>query len=496
MAKETFPLVGSITSRSGQAAEYWYFNPPDWSAAVVDQGFKNGVFDVVTNAVTGRATPCIRAVPQFGASSYPSGVSDNIRAVMLWTGASDAIVSATDATNSTIYSNSSSIGAITGKVKYFSETTISGVANFVATADSNRAWFYPSGGALTEITDGDFPPKQGTPLTITGNFVHMDGFAFIGCTNGQIWNSDLNSLSAWTSTSYVTCSSKPDGLVGIVRYKDLIVGLGKASIDYFYNAGNAVGSPLSRVSSGSANIGCINADSICAFGETVAFIGAPSSGGSIGVYVLDGQSAKKISPAAVDDFITGRDVTTFKMNVIAPYGKFLLFVQEIDGFGILFDPDTKLWTYYQPTIGIKQTALIIANMIGGGSNTRVYTLSAGGTTRVLYMDAANGYEPMYMQIGPMDSGSMDYKTCNEFRLIGDVSSPTSTATAYISYSDNDGTTWSTERAITFASGGSFNNKLTRLGRYRRRFYRIRMPYTGFGSVLPPRLHAVEMDIAA
>ena len=67
---------------------------------------------------------------------------------------------------------------------------------------------------------------------IDWNMPLMDGYTFVMCTNGQIWNSDLNSVEDWTlaSVQYVTAQKKPDAGVGIALYQNSIVAFSSSSM--------------------------------------------------------------------------------------------------------------------------------------------------------------------------------------------------------------------------------------------------------------------------
>ena len=153
MPVKRIPLVGGTNYRSGGSA----FN----FSALGAQQFYECVFDVFPNEITRLNTIYVGARDSYGQSSVPNGVTGGT-AILPWTGKGTNVVTAFGATNSTIYNDSSSLGAITGRATFISETLISGTPNIViiSASGSGRTWFYPDAGALTEITDTDFPPKQ------------------------------------------------------------------------------------------------------------------------------------------------------------------------------------------------------------------------------------------------------------------------------------------------------------------------------------------------
>lgn len=125
---------------------------------------------------------------------------------------------------------------------------------------------------IAKIIDADFPANQTPARTIVGTFVHLDGFAFILCSDGTLWNSDINSISAYTATSFLTAAAYPDPGTALAKLGGYIMVFGPNSMEPFYNAGNVSGSPLTRVTNGTKKIGaysvqpqlsgslCINCD--------------------------------------------------------------------------------------------------------------------------------------------------------------------------------------------------------------------------------------------
>ena len=105
--------------------------------------------------------------------------------------------------------------------------------------------FRSNAGTVTQITDGQFPGNNSRVLA--GGMAHMDGYSFQMDTTGDLWNSDLNSITSWTASGYIPCNSYPDTGVAAMRFKSFIMGFGSLSIQFFRNAGNPFGSPLKRV---------------------------------------------------------------------------------------------------------------------------------------------------------------------------------------------------------------------------------------------------------
>lgn len=478
------PLVGSVQERT-QAAVF--------TASQKDAYFENCIFQKFDNPVTGNATIRVRQATS-PTSFISTGGAGEANSVMVWTGKSpgDRVVSAFGTTNGTIYDNTTSLGAITGKVKFFSETTISGTATIAAVSSSNRAWYYVDGGALTEITDTDFPAKQTPALTITGNFIHHDGYAFIAATNGTIWNSDLNSIANWSANSFITAQNKPDGLVGLAKYKDYICALGKYSVEFFKNDGNPVGSPLGRMSGTTINVGCISEYAILQFGETVAWVGA-AQGVSAGVYVLEGMQAKKISTPLIDEYIASTSPANLYLQAWCDAGHYYLLLRNgvSSGRAWMFDPELGLWSQMNCSQIIVATDVIVSSTLGlggGGGQFCVFVGPSGGDVYGVY---GNNRETATIIQPKFNAGTMKKKKMNSISVIGDgigIGSTGITVTVSVETQDQNFVSLGT------IDTGTSQCRMTRCGTFRNRAHKYSFG-AGSPTGTPPLiwLESVEYD---
>jgi len=483
MAKITIPLIGSMIEAD---VTHSYSS----KASMRGQNFRNCIFRYSQNAISGGSKIEVRPLTAFG-QYWRTGPSPAAlgSALMQWTGKGDGdnVVSAFGATNSTIYEDGTSRGSITGKVIWFSETMVTTTATFLALADNGRAWYYPDGGALTEITDTDFPTKQTPALTPTGNFVHMDGYAFIACTNGQIWNSDLNSVSGWTANNYVSAAGKPDGLIGLAKKGDYIYAFGTLSCDVYYNAGNATGSPLSPVKGASFSIGALNQYCILPFRDSVVWVGVSAEGG-IGVYILVGESPKKISTGLVDNFISAS--LELKLHTIIDQGKQIIFLGyhgagESSGYGYIYDPELNIWSsaLFSNNFEINQTIILRT------SNGAMYTVAVNDDYGALQSNLLVTYQTAIALIGPIGEG--EAHTIKSIQVLGDGFGTTTGLTVSIAVNHSDDiASWTSERDVTTKTGIAHRFGYAKSGRTR-----IRLSWTGDSNTVNDAwLNAVRVDI--
>ena len=453
------------------------------TASSKDQKFINFIPDRVDDPMNGSSKFYVHKRPGLAPNNTPS--AGNVgSALRLWIGSNSEVISAFGATNSTIYNGTTSIGTLTGVATDITETFVGTTPNLVIPTDSNKAYFYPSGGAMTQITDVDFPGNAGK--TITGTFVHMNGYAYIMCTDGTIYNSDLGSVSSWTSSSFISANMYPDKGVGLSRYKNLIVAFGKESIEFFTDVGNPFGSPLQKLQEATLHIGCLGPYSLCQFEDNIAWI-AGSDTGSFSVYILDGYQPKRISTNAIDTFIAQSGASNVYVTSCKLNGKTLLFV-ICNTFSYVYVLEDGIWHEWQPASG--GSILWHKFAASSASTSAIFAISRTATSGKVYKISMTS--PVYQDDGvtydctiitsKVDLNTERRKILNKFTLVGD----TTATTIYVAYSDDDYTTYSSERSIDCSKDRKYLNNL---GAFRRRSFRLRNSDT-----IPIRLEAIELEV--
>lgn len=171
---------------------------------------------------------------------------------------------------------------------------------------AHRTFFcQTSTAAFTEIVDADY-----TGLFHKGKMEHMDGFAFQLESTNKIYNSDLNSLASWNPTNVITKQIKQDIPRGLARLNNQILAFGDETVEMFYNAGNATGSPLSPIKQLHQRIGLQlqipsgGTHYYAILGNRLYFVGRAGGGNySNAVYSYNGSGFEKISSNYVDKLL-------------------------------------------------------------------------------------------------------------------------------------------------------------------------------------------------
>jgi hypothetical protein len=153
-------------------------------------------------------------------------------------------------------------------------------------SDGTDLYTIDDGGGLRRCVDADMPsPHAPFPVAI-------DGYVFLAKATtshtlgyADIYNSDLNNPLSWTAGSFISAEMYADRLKALVRVNNYILAIGQDSCEYFYDAGNALGSPLARYENAAIPVGCLHPNSIAYLKDTTMFLGNPGNGEQCFVFI-------------------------------------------------------------------------------------------------------------------------------------------------------------------------------------------------------------------
>lgn len=523
MPVQTIPLAGGINSRVGSAA---------YSK---DQVFKGGFFEIANNSVTGSKTAylnkrgAVAAPVSTGASAAATAIWASPS-----TGFTVTAYGGTTSTIYLGTTNAGSL-TTNSCCAHISETIIGTTTYYLFQADGIEGWYLPhdaatqtaytgdthtnttvdniastagmyvgqaitgsgfqagtriativgansititlatssslSGTALTKtpiakIIDADFPTSG-----LTGEFIELSGTIYIQTTDGKIYGSDLNSVSSWTATNFISANLYTDGGIGLAKDGDKIISFGQKSAEWFYNAGNPTGSLLSKTgrsmqtgaTAPSMSVGVIYA-AISSAGPVICW-GYAAQGSAWQIWMMDGGSPRKISNSFVEKIIYANAPNC--INSFAYQGDMYIFVAVLSGgvnYNLCYSIGTGLWT----------DAAFHDNMLISGISTALNLVEYTGTTGNYYrlgVDGSTadsvGTKTLTVQTAGLDFGTDKRKLVSAIWLDADTQA---SGTATLEASDDD--------FATFVTLGTFDmtkheKKITRCGSHKgERSYRL------------------------
>ena len=464
----------------------------------LDQKKVNCVYEPVINSFTGKRT--LKVVRRPGCSDSAGGTTAGTTSEVpylvavapgfsnnVFSGANQWVVSKngndikvadTSATITTVLTSASY------QPTYIDKTAVTGTETIILelTQPSNtthRVYYSTAIGTFTEITDAQF-----TGLNHAGKSEFLDGYMLKMTTNNRIYNSDLNSVSAWTADQYTPKNIQQDNPAGLARLGQIVLAFGENTVEAFYNAGNASGSPLGRLPQLNTKIG-LGGQMTTFFRGTAGvrhyyaevggklYFQGQEAGGlpSRGIYAFNGSRFEKVSTIYIEKLLS--DGTVYAMWPFGINGKIGLAI-SLSGVStnpqrwLMFFPDVNDW--FEWTSAAFQPANSGANFLGIGGLDSANKLARFEGSTVSWQDTLGTITSLFTETIqfkiPQDGNHR--KRMIMAGVIGDTSTSASTLNA--EFSDDDGVTWSTARGIDMTQ---INKKqIYRCGSFGSRFVRL------------------------
>ena len=365
---------------------------------------------------------------------------------------------------------------------------------YICFNNGSELWYHVVGsGTSTQVVDADYPAS--TYPTV----VFLDGYLFvIKKDTGDIYNSDLDTPANWTAGNYATAEINSDLAVALAKVKNYLVCFGRDGIEFFYDGANPSGSPLSRNESFYKSVTLTS--NVCVIGDSLFFSGRMKGQGQR-IFELSGESLNPVSVSWVD-----RTLQDKGYNSLLASGN-----SEMQGFGLslngqhfylfciapldvlmVYDLNNKLWYKWELAgTGSNRNqlqAIWTANdlvqdypFIALGNNTFISAFSS-----ITYQDYSVDFTCSYTT-ADYTSDTFNWKMCSRVALLCDYPSTGGAAsTAQISWSDDDGNTFSTPRDLTVTTNNPY---ITQCGRFRSRNWRIE-----YSDNYPFRMWGLSMDL--
>ena len=345
-------------------------------------------------------------------------------------------------------------------------------------------------GAYATAELNGFPTGQ-----LVAGAPYLDTYTVIGSPNGEIYTSNPNDPTVWNALNYITAEADPDNQVGLCKHLNYILSFGQYSVEFFYDAGNYPGSPLSVASSYKIELGCANGNSIVSIENVVFFVGTSQDLGP-SVYAISGTSPSKISTPFIDRIIQNSTLTDVKAYPLRINGHtfYILTLADLN-VTIVYDANEKVWTQWTMWAkgGVDSGVLNVyaeqyfrpSFYAGNGSiyyvldddNGKLYTVSDH-----VYNDAG---APIYYRsvTDLLDSGTTKRKFYQRVEIVGDKQP----AIMNIRHTDDDYKSWSPYRTVNLAAQ---RPQIYQTGQARRRAWEFLCT-----DNTPLRLLAAEVDFS-
>jgi len=365
---------------------------------------------------------------------------------------------------------------------------------YVCFNNGSELWYHVVGsGVSTKVVDADYP------VSTYPTIVFLDGYLFvIKKDTGDIYNSDLDTPSSWTAGNYITAEISPDLAIALAKVKNYLICFGRDGIEFFYDGANPTGSPLSRNESYYKAVTLTS--NVCSIGDSLFFT-ASAKNQSQRIYRLDGESLTVISNSWVDRMLESAGLNAINSNGISLAQGFSLtvlghhfyvFTLSSSNLILVYDIDTKFWYKWSWLDEFDAERSIQAVWSVNSIFQKFPYIAFNAKTlisqfdNVLYQDFNENFTCSYTTTD-YDSDTFNWKTCSRVGMYCDYPATGGTDTyVQVSWSDDDGNTFSTPRNLNVHSSNPY---ITQCGRFRSRNWRFE--YT---DNYPFRMWGITMDL--
>lgn len=410
----------------------------------------------------------------------------------------------------------------TGRVQFANNgVTANGVGgNQLIIVDGTNGYIYNvNTTAFTTISGGGWP---GAPDQVE----YLDGYFIVTKTGSMAYFvSNLYDGTTWGSLAFASINATPDTVQTVVNHRQQLFFLKTLSTEVWYNAGVAtsVGSPFARSSGAVYDYGCAARWSVAKGAQSFYFLCTQrsSDGGEvIGVAEVTDNAPVTISTPAISYKVsTSSTIANCFGYCYSDSGHmFYVLTNPDDDWTIVYDATTKMWHERSSiTVNTDSVKRHLSNcygyaygkhFVGDYRAANIYEMSSqyytdNGLDIVAFRTAQTISDKMLLDDVFISTLVVDAETgvgtntasitsqawqagytgsanililANGSITGGAIQNSVATPMAYLSWSNDDGHTWSSEYGQSMGAESNYGRTLKwrRLGRARGRVFKIRM----------------------
>jgi len=233
---------------------------------------------------------------------------------------------------------------------------------------------YTFAGSATSPATGTITATGGR-TTVRG-IVWLDGTFYVMDANATIYGSDLNAATTWSALNFITAEIEPGAGVALQKSQNYVIALKEWSTEFFYDAGNATGSPLSPVENGFNLIGCASGDSVANVDGTVFWLSQTRQKGR-GVYMMNGLEHIQISTPDVERILNLSTLATvYSFGVKISGHTFYVLTLVDQNVTLVYDATTKLWATWSSLTAASPVS--VSSLTLSGTTVTAVTATAHG----------------------------------------------------------------------------------------------------------------------
>lgn len=229
--------------------------------------------------------------------------------------------------------------------------------NVLVFGDGTTAYF-TDGATVTQLLG---PPVAangfpfGTDSFIRG-WAYLDGFLFVmRAPRDVLGTTNLDDPILWNLLNVIQARSEPDGGVFLAKHLNYVTAIKQWTTDFFYDAGNPTGSPLTYVQGATLPYGALHAMTVQEIDGMLIWIATNRTSGPQCV-ILEGMRPQIVSTPSVERILkTGSGDGWFSAVFKLGGHRFYVASTQNVGFTLVYDIDQKLWYQWTDPTGGRWT---------------------------------------------------------------------------------------------------------------------------------------------
>ncbi len=321
---------------------------------------------------------------------------------------------------------------------------------------------------------------------------YLDGYTFLlqhffgtSITPAVIWGSVSNSVDVngdWDPLNFITAQMSPDSGVYLGKQLVYVVCMKEWSTEFFYDAGNATGSPLAPAMNLRLSYGCASADSVQNITDVYYWL-SNNREASNQIVMLENAQMRVISTPTIDRLLRDVDISlVYSWHIKIDGHTFYVITFKNNNLTLAYDINQNRWDQWTDVNGN------YVPIVSSARNQAGVTVLQHETNGNLYYASTDYYTdasdiiPITIITPRWDGGTSKRKTISRMQFVSDILVGSLMS---VQVSDDDYQTWSQPRIVDL---GTVLPNLINCGTFRRRAWKFIVSDSVFW-----RLSAVDLQ---
>ncbi len=273
----------------------------------------------------------------------------------------------------------------------------------------------PAANTFTYTFAGGTSPATGTisgsgGRTTVPGIVYMDTYFNVMDTSGIIYTSAGNDATTWPALNFIQAEVEPGVGKCLAKSQNYIIAFKEWSTEFFYDAGNPTGSPLSTVGNGFNLVGCANGDSVASLDGILFWVSQTMQKGR-GVHMMLGLQERPVSTPDIERILNLSSLATIYSYGVKIAGHAFYVLTLVDqNITIVYDMTSSMWSQWSSlTLGTPVSVTSI-NLVG---TTATVVCAGHGLNDGDPVNIAGANQPAYNGIfvsSYVDANTFTYQT--------------------------------------------------------------------------------------